>query len=177
MPSNVPHSFILLVLVPLIAWRVYRRVRRNIGRQPLGTVRPWFTLVLFPLILAALAFGVVSVPQALLALGAGVLIGIVLGIVGLRLTRFENTGQGLFYTPNVHLGIALSLLLTGRILWRLVPFLGGGDVVDPGPDAFMRSPLTLLLFGTLAGYYVTYAAGLIRWRLGQRALPIAGQGS
>ncbi len=27
-----------------------------------------------------------------------------------------------------------------------------------------NSPLTLAIFGTLAGYYVTYAIGLLRWR-------------
>jgi hypothetical protein len=29
---------------------------------------------------------------------------------------------------------------------------------------FTRSPLTLLIFGVLAGYYMTYAVGLLRWR-------------
>jgi hypothetical protein len=31
------------------------------------------------------------------------------------------------------------------------------------PD-FARSPLTLLVFGMLAAYYTTYAAGVLRWR-------------
>jgi hypothetical protein len=60
--------------------------------------------------------------------------------------------------------VALSALLVLRIGWR---FLSGG-VVLPDDDAAappppVLTPLTLLLFGTLAGYYVTYAVGLLRW--------------
>ena len=29
---------------------------------------------------------------------------------------------------------------------------------------FVRSPLTLAVFGLLAGYYIAYAIGLVRWR-------------
>jgi len=32
------------------------------------------------------------------------------------------------------------------------------------PNDFAASPLTLAIFGLLAGYYVTYAIGLINWR-------------
>jgi hypothetical protein len=33
-----------------------------------------------------------------------------------------------------------------------------------GMNAVTYSPLTLMIFATLAGYYVTYAIGLLRWR-------------
>jgi hypothetical protein len=36
---------------------------------------------------------------------------------------------------------------------------------DPAASNFAASPLTLGIFGLLAGYYVTYAIGLVRWRL------------
>jgi hypothetical protein len=29
---------------------------------------------------------------------------------------------------------------------------------------FGRSPLTLIVFATLAAYYITYAVGILRWR-------------
>jgi hypothetical protein len=82
----------------------------------------------------------------------------------LRVTRFENTPQGLFYTPSAHVGIALSLVFVGRILYRLYQLYGNpGDSAQP-PAAYATTPLTLLIFGALAGYYVTYAIGLLRWR-------------
>jgi hypothetical protein len=162
-------SLFLIVLVPLIAWRLYARVRRSVGRQRLGKVRPWVTVVLFPALVALLCVATLRSPIALGALALGALVGAVLGGVGLKLTRFEATNEGFFYVPNLHLGIALSLLMAGRIIYRMVALEGAVHSVSSPPDAFLRSPLTLIIFGTLAGYYTAYAAGLISWRLRGRA--------
>ena len=74
------------------------------------------------------------------------------------------TPQGLFYTPNAHLGIAVSLLFTGRIIYRLVEVYALGETMRGGNSDFVRSPLTMAVFGVLAGYYIVYAIGLVRWR-------------
>lgn len=87
-----------------------------------------------------------------------------LGRFGLSKTRFEATPEGLFYTPNVHLGIALSLLFVARIIYRLVEVYVRDPSVPHGIDDFARSALTLAVFGLLAGYYIIYAIGLVRWR-------------
>lgn len=87
-----------------------------------------------------------------------------LAVYGLRQTRFEPTPQGLFYTPNAHLGIALSVLFVGRILYRLGEVYVLDTTASPGTSDFVRSPLTLAVFGLLAGYYIAYAVGLVRWR-------------
>ena len=34
---------------------------------------------------------------------------------------------------------------------------------------FGRSPLTLVIIGTMAGYYAWYAIGLLRWRAAVKA--------
>lgn len=97
-------------------------------------------------------------------LAGGLVLGVGLGVLGNRLTKFENTPQGLFYTPNAHLGIALSLLLVGRLLYRFVMTgLPGAGAGGPPPNP-MASPLTMGIFGILAAYYVTYAIGLVLWR-------------
>ena len=54
----------------------------------------------------------------LLGFGGGILLGAILGIFGLRLTKFETTDEGHFYIPNVYIGSALSLLLVGRIIYH-----------------------------------------------------------
>jgi hypothetical protein len=146
---NTP-SIVLLALSPLILWRIYSRVRR------------WVSVCLFPPLVLLLALVARHHPAALAWLGAGLAAGGLLAVYGLRLTRFERTEQGLFYTPNAHLGIALSLLFVGRILYRLIEVYADG--VPSGGSDFVRSPITLAIFGTLAGYYVFYAIGLLRWR-------------
>ncbi len=158
------HLITVLLVVALVAWRLYARMRRMIGRQRLSTVRPWLTIVLFPLIVALVLTGSLLHPMTAVAVLAGAAIGIALGLLGTRLTKFEATPAGLFYTPNAHLGIALSLLLALRLGYRFVMVQMNGQRFDPQSMQLGASPLTMAIFGTLAGYYVTYAIGLLRWR-------------
>lgn len=157
-------SFLTVGIVILVAWRVYARIRRMVGRQRLSRVRPWITLTVLSLIIVLFALATLAHPERLVWLVAGLVCGGALAVYGLRMTKFEPTPQGLFYTPNAHLGIALSLLFIGRIAHRLVEMYALGTAPQPGGIDFARSPLTLAVFGLLAGYYIGYAAGLLRWR-------------
>jgi len=155
----------LLLLTPLLAWRLYKRFRRLVSRQRLSRVRPWLTVCLFPLLLVLVALGASRHVEALAGLVGGIAAGVALAVYGLRLTRFENTPEGLYYTPSAHIGIALSVLMAGRLLYRLVQLYVFGGMSRVPPDDFARSPLTLVIFGALAAYYVGYAIGLLRWRM------------
>jgi hypothetical protein len=154
----------LLVLLPLLVWRIQARFRRMVGRQRLSKVRPWVTLAIFPALVVLLCFSALPHAERLWWLAAGLSIGSVLGVFGLSKTRFEPTPQGLFYTPNAHLGIALSLLFAARIAYRFAEVYALAPAVSHGMKDFARSSLTLSVFGLLAGYYVSYAIGLVRWR-------------
>ena len=165
MPAPFDSSVIAPVAIgALIVWRLYARMRRMVGRQRLTTVRPWLTVFIFPLVLLLILVGSAFNPMNAGALVLGAAIGIGLGLYGTRLTKFEATPAGLFYTPNAHLGIALSLLLIVRLGYRFLRLHMVGGTFDPSSMQMGNSPLTLALFGTLAGYYVTYAIGLLRWR-------------
>ena len=173
MAAPVPTFLPFLIAIPLIGWRLYRRVRSSIGRQPLSKVRPWITLSVFPLLFVLIGISVLAHPMTLLGLAGGACIGAALGIYGLSKTRFENTAQGMFYTPNAHLGIALSVVFAARVVYRMFELYSLDPNRQPGAPDFARSPLTLAIFGLLAGYYVAYAIGLVRWRLkAEKAEPV-----
>ena len=161
-----PATIGLLIAVPLIIWRVYSRVRRMVGRQRMSAVRAGITLVVFPAVILLLALAALTHPERLAWLVAGLVGGYLLAVVGLRKTVFEATPDALFYTPNAHLGIALSLLLVMRIAYRFIEIYMIDPGVPRGAQDFARSPLTLSIFGLLAGYYIAYAVGLLRWRQG-----------
>ena len=155
-----------LIMIPLLAWRMYSRVKRSIGRQTFSKVRPWFTVSLFPLLLILFAWTAIqhARPELLWAQAGGIAVGVVLGVYGLRHTKFESTPQGMFYTPNAHIGIAISVLLLGRVMYRLFLMYTGDPYSQQNSANFALTPLTLGIFGVMAGYYVAYAIGLIRWR-------------
>ncbi len=164
----------LLVLIPLLVWRIYSRLKRMMGRQASQLWRHWAAAVLLPLLLAALAVATQGEVLALSCLGAGALAGAWLGAWGLKLTRFENTDKGYFYTPNLRLGMLVSMLFAARVLYRGMELYMNSRVAVPVPQGdFAQSPLTLLSFGLLAGYYAAYGWGLLRWRRSQK--PLAAQ--
>jgi len=156
-------NIITIAVLSLVAWRVYGRFRRMVGRQRLSRIRPVITIVVFTSLICVVGWFTLIHPERLPWLVAGVGAGVGLAVYGLRLTQFEPTREGLFYTPNAHLGIALSLLFVGRILYRLAEVYTF-QTAAPGASDFVRSPVTLSIFGLLAGYYVAYAVGLVRWR-------------
>jgi hypothetical protein len=155
-----------LIMIPLIAWRMYSRIKRNIGRQTYSKRRPWVTMAIFPLLIVLLGVGAYSHhrPALLAAMAGGIVGGIVLGFYGNKHTKFEVTPEGMFYTPNAHIGIALSVLFIGRVIYRMFVLYSMDPSTVQAPGDLTGSPLTLGIFGLLAGYYVTYAVGLVRWR-------------
>jgi len=167
------HLLTVVLVVALVAWRFLARIRRMIGRQRLSPVRPWFTIALLPLVLVLLLATGTLHPMTAAATAGGLAAGVALGLLGTRLTKFEATPAGLFYTPNAHLGIALSLLLVLRLGWRFVALQANGGGTDPQPMQMGSSPLTMALFSMLAGYYFTSAIGLLRWRAQVGAQPPA----
>lgn len=153
------------VVIPLIIWRVYRRVRRNVGRQLFHPGRLLTSIIIFGLLTGLIGFVAIRYPVLEEGLGGGLLAGGLLAWIGIHLTRFDFSAAGRFYTPNTYIGISVTLLLIGRIVYRAIVLRGTFDgTADPVPSIF-ESPLTLVFFGITAGYYVIYCAGvLIRGR-------------
>ncbi|HEY4414268.1 MAG TPA: DUF1453 domain-containing protein [Verrucomicrobiae bacterium] len=142
----------------LYVWGVYRRIRRNIGRQQLRPVRISISIAIF-LLISALFFGLAGRESSLLlSQGGGLLLGAALGFLGLRLTKFETNEQGAFYTPNTHIGVVLSALFIGRMAYRYWVLNHSANAANHAP-AF-QSPLTFFIFGLTAGYYLVYYIGL-----------------
>ena len=149
-----------------VVWRIVSRIRRMVGRQKYSGVRAILTVCIFPVLIALVAFGALNHEGNILFMLGGLIVGTGLGFYGLRLTKFDNSPAGKFYTPNAHLGIALSLLMIGRIAWRMGTLYFTTKSFTAPPGDFSSSPLTLFLFGMLAAYYISYAVGLLRWSRG-----------
>lgn len=148
-----------LVIVPLVAWRVYARVRRNIGRQRFRPGRMTFAIVFFSAITLLLGLGAAWHPPALAALAGGVAVSVPLALFGLHLTKFEVTPEGRFYTPHTGIGVALTVLFVGRLAYRIYTIVNHPPVPGAPPPSMYQSPLTLFIFGLIAGYYIVYYLG------------------
>ena len=155
----------LLVLMPLLVWRIYARLKRALGRSRSQLWRHWCAAVLFPLLMLGWGLTAWNNVLAISCLGAGALAGAWLGLWGIRLTRFEHTDKGWFFTPNLHLALVVTMLFIARLLYRgLELYVNSRAALPVQLQDFSQSALTLLSFGLLAGYHAAYGAGLVRWR-------------
>lgn len=154
----------MMALIAVFAWSIYRRVRRNIGRQKLRHGRVITSLVILSLASILILGTTTRFPALALGCCGGMLLGMALALLSLRLTKFETTEEGHFYTPNTYIGIALTVLLMGRIIYRMT--LMQGPTLQPDDPAAVsnaqafQSPLTMLIVGLNMGYYLAYYIGL-----------------
>jgi hypothetical protein len=136
-------------------------MRRNIGRQVFHSTRLKVSVGIFVTLLLLVGGFSLRQPAVLGALFGGVALAIPVALYGLKLTKFEETPEGKFYTPNTALGIAISALFIGRLMYRIVVAGGLMGAPAPGSPALFQGPLTFFLFGLSAGYFVAYQTGVL----------------
>jgi len=153
----------------LVVFLLYRRFRRNFGRQQLRPTRMAVRVVMLSVLAVLLARSGLRGGDHVLAEIAGAAAGIGLALWGDSRTRFVRDGGRLFYIPHTYTGIAVSALVLGRIVYRFAavyPWNGLSAQGSPPPgrlDAMVQTPLTGGLFFVLIGYYVCYYSRLI-WK-------------
>jgi hypothetical protein len=158
----LPTPVVAAVLIPLVLWRVYSRIKRLTTRQRSKVWRHRTTLVFFPLLVLSLAaVALQTSPIALAGLAAGLPVGLVLARIATSRTKFEQAGGEYYFTPDAPIGMLVALLFLGRMGYRAYEYYALGSFAH---HEFVTSPATLFIFGILAGYYMTFAAGLLAWR-------------
>ncbi|OOG40195.1 DUF1453 family protein [Rhodanobacter sp. C05] len=161
MPAHLTNY---LIMLPLLAWIVWRRVSRQFGRQPIQRKRMIARIAIFAVIGCLLSLAGLHSIQLLEGLLVGVLIGALIGMVGLRLTRFEvDPVKGDCYVPNPWIGALLTVLLLGRLIWKVMQMQQVSAAAQAAgyPPSYAYSPLTMLVIGLLVGYYIVYFSGLL----------------
>lgn len=161
-PAHPTAVLTVLLLAPLLAWRVRARWRRLTARQRISPLRTAIHLSLFTTLLALLAWLWRAQPPALLHLAAGAVAGVVLAWLSRRRTRFEPTRQGIFYQPDRWLGGGLFLLTVGQLGDRLLDALW----LHPGLPWAQASArgLTPACLGLWLAHQLAYALALAHYR-------------
>jgi hypothetical protein len=155
-----------IVFAALAAWLILRRLRRSFGRQRVQVNRLWFRIGAL-----AIAGGLILTTSVtrdattIEALVTGIVCGAALGYLGLRHTQFEVTPEGRFYTPHTYIGLAVTALFLGRLVYRFL-YLSNELHTLAGAEqshalAYQKSPLTLGIFAVLVTYYVLFYAGVL----------------
>jgi hypothetical protein len=173
MPLVAALAVVLLFVVLVIALMPLSLVLRYRAGTARRRARAWVATInvlgiAVSVALFLLVAGVTStwVPRALSYSLYGLAGGCSLGLLGLWMSRWERTPDALHYTPNRWLVLAITLVVTSRILygfwrawhaWRTTPD-------DASWLAAAGAAGSLAAGAVVLGYYLTYWLG-VRWRL------------
>jgi hypothetical protein len=154
---------LLIALTPVL---LLQRYRIGTARR---LARPWVTQFTLGAMILSAAFFLVSaalttlwVPRAFTAALAGLGVGLVLGIAGVWLARWEATPAALHYTPNRWLVLFITLVVVARVaygLWRSWSVARAGFGGASAIAAF-GVPESLAAAATVIGYYLAFSAGV-----------------
>jgi hypothetical protein len=166
------------LLAALVVFVIYRRFRRNFGRQVLSPGRMTYRMVILAVVGCLLLPTALRSGQYLAAMLLGAPIGVGLAMWGAERTRFVTYDGRLHYVPHTYTGIAVSLLFLGRLVFRVAQAYSGAhassgaiapaaNAADPSQPfaaaSMVKSPLTVAILFVLIGYYVCYYS-LVLWK-------------
>nr|WP_152569368.1 DUF1453 domain-containing protein [Oleiagrimonas soli] len=154
------------IAVPIVALLIGRRISRQFGRQPVRRKRMIARIAILAVLAVSLGLSGLHDPRLLEGLAGGIGLGALVGFVGLRLTTWTvDPKLGDCYIPNRWIGALLTALLLGRLAWRFIvvwpQIEDSARAAGVTPIQHASTPLTLLVFGLLVGYYIVYYAGLL----------------
>ncbi len=160
------HAASVVVPVLLIAFVLYRRIRKTIGFQKLAKGPMTARIVIFAVIGALmLAAGAVH-PVLYLYDLAGIAAGIILAYYAIRTATFERRGDNWFYRPNPWVGIILLGLFIGRMADRLYEgyaiYKSSSAYTEGNQAQFYHDPFTAVVLFAIVAYYVVYYTFVIR---------------
>lgn len=153
----------LLALAPVLVWRIYSRIKAQMTRQRSIMQRHYTGLGVFTAMALVPASQFLGQPALLAWLSIGVIGGIAYGVWGLKLTRYETTREGYFFTPNARLGLIIAMLFVACLMYIGFEIYANQGSGKPTPKV-TDYPFSLPALGLVAGYFATYSAGLLRWR-------------
>lgn len=167
----------ILALVALLAFALYRRGRRLIGRQRYRENRVRLRVAVIA-VLSAVAliplFRQGSVAQAFGAAAAGFVVGAAIALAALRFTQMGRDEHGVWYVPNLYLGIGLIALLVARYGYEYVVIFpklrreAAAAAQGATPHVVTVGPMLHGVLFLVLGYYLFYYGGVL---LRARRLP------
>ncbi|MEP6822509.1 MAG: CcdC protein domain-containing protein [Chthoniobacterales bacterium] len=168
--------FVFLLAMP---FSLVQRYRFGKARRP---ARRWLARINLALLLLSAAFFIYSaaltnfwIPHAFHYALIGVLIGLLLGFVGLALTRWEATDSTVHYTPNRRLVLILTVAVALRLLYGVWRLWEKWNTAGQGGSWLASAGIadSLAVGGAVLGHYVCYAAGILVRLRRHRARPRA----
>jgi hypothetical protein len=163
---------IIVVIVLLLAFVLYRRGKRLIGHQRFNERRTRVRTVIFGALILFVLASYIHLPDPVLQYGSaivGLVLGVVVALLALHYTQMGRDEKGVWYVPNLYLGIGLIALLVARFVYEyMVVFPQIRHQVQMAveqkgtvPMSITSQPILHAVLFLVLGYYLLYYAGII----------------
>jgi hypothetical protein len=159
----------IVAFIISIPFLLVLRYRLGVARRP---ARAWIaTINVFSLLASAALFIWMAaltnfwVPNAFRYSLIGFIAGILLGLLGLKLTRWEPAPRALYYTPSRSLVLLITLAVSARLLYGLWRIWHAWRTTGAEHSWLASAGIagSMAVGALVLGYYLTYFAG-IRWK-------------
>lgn len=155
----------VIVLMPVTLIQRYRvGTARRLARGWVATLNLLALVLSTGMFLTGAAVTNAWVPDAFKYALMGLAGGGALGVIGLALSRWESTPRTLHYTPSRSLVLAITLLVTSRVLYGFWRSWHAWRSALDGTDWLAASGVagSLAAGAVVLGYYLVYWAGVRR---------------
>lgn len=162
----------ILAFVAILAFALYRRGRRLIGHQRLVEGRIAFRTVVIAALAVALLFSYAhhANPAAdYEGAAAGFVLGAIIALFALRFTQMGRDEDGMWYVPNIYLGIGLIALLIARFAYEYIVLFpqirrqaeAAAAAKGTVQHVFASQPIFHGVLYLVLGYYLVYYLGIL----------------
>ncbi|MEK3913200.1 CcdC protein domain-containing protein [Paenibacillus sp. FSL H7-0331] len=158
-----------LLIMALIAFGIYRRLKRTIGFQKLNRKRLIFRTTIFGVLGCVFLYAGLLHPIHFIADAVGLAVGLILSYYAIKHIQFEKRDDAWYYRTHLWVEVTLIVLLLGRIVYRLLAMYylksdSGmtGAAAAPTLESYTKDPLTVGIFFVLISFYIRYFTYLLR---------------
>jgi len=159
--------FVLLAMTGVVLLSLALRYRagtaRRQARRWVASLNVWATTLSVFFFLSFTVLLSFWIPSAFRFALIGMSCGVILGLLGLAMTRWESRPNGLFYTPSRWLTLLIIAAIAARIVygwWRATHSGGSGSGDQHWLVTASGTQLSLAVAGGLISYYLAYSIGV-----------------
>lgn len=160
----------LVVLTLIVLFMIFRRARALITRQKIKPTAMQVRIAIFLVLGVVVLVFALGQPVTLGSAALGLIGGLGIAWIGLRLTLIEHLPDGTYYTPNKYIGLAVFAVFLLRFVYKIGEAVITVSATTAQPGGLRESnplsqiggdPLTTGAYFILIGYYVCYYAVLL----------------
>ncbi|MEH6941720.1 sporulation protein [Bacillus sp. JJ722] len=155
--------------IVLLAFFLYRKVKRSIGFQLYQPRRLIFQIVIFSLLSLFVLASCFLHPETFIYVLIGCALGLFLVSYAMKHSKFEVRDHLFYYRTHLWIESSVLLLFLSRFLYRIIILIKSSNIATEMnglqySQHFTKDPTTIIILFILIVYYIGYSSFIIRKR-------------